>query len=383
MKKYVWVFALCLLPMGFLSCGDGDEDMTELDGSGNGTTDGENGSGSNGSSGVESDGTQPPLLADLGIQFPVTSIYEGENQKPYIFQYSNGRMSAYGISSLLFTISSNPLAISWGNSKDDRIYSIENIKVNQDGFITSAQYKYNDKDGGDEESYNDTFRFRFEYDATGHCIKEITEEKYIYNENYFGVGVEYVTLVVNHTWQDDNLVNSYMTYSLEDTFFNAQNEYHSYERYESDFRYFYDGDKNPNSGIHFAGYYNGNANIEFGGWDYFWMGFNYYSGLLGRLSRNIPVRVDHTCYYENSSGSNSSTSYSTNLQTDYNENGSIHAITCFRSDYDYTYKTTFGYDNIPLRNVKQESSFRGKENVEQRAPFGSLRERMMQRRMAR
>ena len=35
MRKYVWVFALCLLPMGFLSCGDGDEDMTELDGSGN------------------------------------------------------------------------------------------------------------------------------------------------------------------------------------------------------------------------------------------------------------------------------------------------------------------------------------------------------------
>ena len=357
MRKYVWVFALCLLPMGFLSCGDGDEDMTELDGSGN------NGE----SSGVVSDGTQPPLLADVGIRFPVTSI-DNNGSSTIFFHYSNGRLSA------IYNEEGETLAVSWG---DDDIW--ENIKVNQDGFITSTQYKFNEKDG----SYEVNGTVRFEYDATGHCIKEITEEKYIYNENYLGVVMEYVTLVVNHTWQDDNLVNSYMTYSLEDTFFNAQNEYHSYERYESDFRYFYDGDKNPNSGIHFAGYYRGNSDFGFGGWDYYGV-FNYYSGLLGRLSRNIPVRFDYTCYYESSSGSNRSTSYSINLQTDYNENGSIHAITQFFDGPNvYISKTPFGYDTIPLRNVKHEPSFRGKENMEQRAPFGTLRERMMQRRMAR
>ncbi len=381
MKKYVWVFALCLLPMGFLSCGDGDEDMTELDGSGNGTTDGENGSGSNGgTSGVESDGTQPPLLADVGIRFPVTSVDNG--YLTHSFHYSNGRLSAISVSntSWVYTISTNPLAISIEDSYNNRVI-IENIKVNQDGFITSAQYKNNEKDGG----YEVNGTVRFEYDATGHCIKEITKEKNIYNDDFWGVGVEYDTLVVNHIWQDDNLVNSYMTYSLEDTVFNAQNEYdnHYYERYESDYRYFYNGDKNPNTGIHFAGNYKGGKSNLYGWGNEERFVYNYYSGLLGRLSRNIPVRVDQTSYYESSRGSNNSTTpYSINLQTDYNENGSIHAITQILPN-GYTYKTTFGYDNIPLRNVKQESSFRGKENVEQRAPFGSLRGRMMQRRMAR
>ena len=229
MKKYLWWFTLCLLPLGLAGCGDGDSEMPKnSDG-----TNVEDGSSSN------NDPEELPKLADIGIVNPVIAMTN------LSFIYNDGRLTeVFSGPHYYWLFGSHPLSIKYSyQSKDGPFYvEYQNIERNEEGFITYVERithgQYGDVFASATLTYNE-----------GHLVKE---------EGRSG-DTEWV---IEYEWSDGNMVKV---------------------RYRDEvYRFDYGENEYLNPGI-FIQFSLVNAQTIFDQELY------YYSGLLGRPSKNIPI----------------------------------------------------------------------------------------------
>ena len=234
MKKYLWWFTLCLLPLGLAGCGDGDSEMPKnSDG-----TNVEDGSSSN------NDPEELPKLADIGIVNPVIAMTN------LSFTYNDGRLTeVFSAPRDYYLFGSHPLSIKYSyESKDGPFNTVyQNIKRNEDGFIT---YVERINSGRSQGHYHESFASAtLTYDEEGHLVKE---------EGRSG-DTEWV---IEYEWSDGNMVKV---------------------RYRDEvYRFDYGENEYLNPGI-FIQFSLVNAQTIFDQELY------YYSGLLGRPSKNIPI----------------------------------------------------------------------------------------------
>lgn len=301
MKKKWLVCALCMLSVGFVSCSDDDDDKNGGDGG--------LGSGS-GQPAVEA-----PAVSGAGIQFPVTSFSEGGT--PELYYYTDGKMTGGSDGDdYSFQITSNPLQIKATYMDSRATDTYYNIKVNNSGFITYCDFRGAEEDGGYIFNSSTTCT----YDGNGYLLSE--KSKGTDNEGYS------VTVNMTNTWENGNLVRR-----EENVVEKEDGETYNF-RIVYDF--VYDTSKYPNSGV----FYDIN---EYD--DYFFESYIFYAGLLGRISKNIPIRS--TCVeYENGVQGDAEVTEISNVF--YNPNGSIKTIVVKNgSSFNY------GYDPVtPDRSVK-------------------------------
>lgn len=234
MKKYLWWFTLCLLPLGLAGCGDGDSEMPKnSDG-----TNVEDGSSSN------NDPEELPKLADIGIVNPVVAT--GGKWLTNTFTYNNGRLTeVFCAPHDYWLFGSHPLSIKYSyQSKDGPFYNeYQNIERNEEGFITYVERITHGQ-------YREMFASAtLTYDEKGYLVKEEGRS-------------EDTEWVIEYEWSDGNLVEV---------------------RYRDDvYRFDYGENEYLNPGI-FIQFSLVNAQTIFDQELY------YYSGLLGRPSKNIPI----------------------------------------------------------------------------------------------
>ena len=291
MKKIFWFAACCLLTTGFTACNDDDDE----NGNGNGT---------------ETPGTTPPnVTTDLGIQFPVAGTGES------IFQYTDGKLTGgqtdYGLNCI---ISQNPLTIkttqtySRPEERTEGIYN--NIKVNNSGFITSANYTCTETYGNITETTQGNATAQ--YDTEGHITAKNV------NLNYEG-GTW--TINITYTWVDGNLTRIH----VEDQSTEEGETSLTTRTYE----YTYDEDhtKYLNTGIYFD-------EMPYVTNEIIW-----YAGLLGKTTRNIPTSM-RNIFVED--GIEQYNVYYTIIPS-YNEDKSVATLEYYAHDSDYPYKTLHYY----------------------------------------
>ena len=261
-KKYLWLLAAGLLATGLSACSNEDEE--------------------GGAGGYGKMASGMPLVANAGIEFPVTTVYHGSNSSSRslaaAFSYRDGRMTSglesYDYAPYIFY--SGPLTVrmeretSYGTETEE----YKNIRVNSAGFITSCDIIYTETD--DEETFTETYNVTVAYDGDGHEIFE----KYKYTDSD-GEGGQGST---TYTWEDGNLVNLSNTET-----WNYDGEEETW-RYEEEYTYDDDEDVNPNPGVwHFYDH----QSVGVGGC--FPESF-LYAGLLGRPTKNIPIAYKESQY---------------------------------------------------------------------------------------
>lgn len=285
--------AACLLATGFTACSNEDE---EADG---------------GSYGKNA--TQMPLVSNAGIQFPVTSIYQGSSIG-WAFAYQDGSMTAFyngnPNNATAYTCTSNPLTIQYSYNGSSYNYQEQysDIKVNSDGFITSCKITYYDYD--EYESYTATGSVTLAYDNDGHLILE--KYRLDDSEGWWENGT------TTYTWENGNLTKMDYTYVAEDE---DDDGWH----YVEEMTYDEDASRYPNTGVwHFFDGYDAN-----GGSAIFPYGLHY-AGLLGKPTRNIPITSKVYDYYDNDNAADAYSGYTyTTTNVRYNNDGSIASIASF------------------------------------------------------
>lgn len=328
--------ALCLAAgFGLSACSDDDE----------------GGEGGGAVSGVAAQ--QMPLVADAGIQFPVTQqCPEGLYWEMQTYTYADGRMTGGNN----FTISTNPLELT--NDGDVLIRDIDvlrNIKVNGDGFIVYADI-YDEDDNGTMAKWASC---HFEYDADGHLVREHgTWDESLDNSTY--------QYTCTYTWENGNLVKA--KYSDRR---NSDGDTYTYTC-----TFTYDADRWLNPGIYPPTFIDASFMDD---WP-----FLFYSGLLGRTTRNIPAT-----FTEENSEEGSCSYTTTAINT--NQDGSIASwvLNGIRQYYDenddlylepYEFSTTYlyGYADYP---ISQEESYYAAPSVKggQSAKSPKKARRMMRR----
>ena len=324
-KGAKWLsLALCLTAgFSFSACSDDD---------------GEGGGGAG--SGVAAQ--QMPKVADAGIQFPVTQYSEYYGSYIETYTYSNGRMTGgsypYGSISMgtyslgIYSISSNPLVLT--EQRDDRSSTFRNIRVNGNGFMTYAEL-FSDNDRGS---------FTWRYDAEGHLLSESG------NMTYSDGGSSSWTCT--NTWENGNLMN-------------AEFRYEEDGEVDSEVCTFTYGDGQWNNPGVYPAHWIKATLLE--------MPILFYSGLMGRTTKNIPTSVTRIDFDGNE------TTYNT-VAVNYNQDRSIQSIevqnvSSYGSSYTDIYR--FGYADYP---IQQQSGYSATPAWKSPKAVHSLKARRMMKR---
>lgn len=325
MKKIFWFAACCLLATGFTACGDDDD---------------ENGEGPGGTG-----NTLPDVSTDLGIQHPVTSISGDEDS---YFQYTDGKLtSGHTDTDLNFNISQNPLAInfSWNDSYGGSTGTFNNIRVNNSGFITSANISITD-DYGDGDVYHITGSANIQYDGEGHITEKNVEIKDEESTDKY---------TITYTWNNGNL----MRIRIDDQYTELG---YGTENYTEIYEYTYDEDrtKNPNTGIYLY-------EMWYSTFDFMW-----YAGLLGKTTRNMPTSM--TSIDIEDGVETYRTTY--NFTTSYNPDGSVASLT-YRSPGSsyYSRRYIYGYGNGYENRTSTMASIK-KKTIDKRSPLARMKARI-------
>ena len=256
---------------------------------------------------------QPPKVADAGIQFPVTQ-YSEYSSYVETYTYADGRITGgstpYGTQ---YSITQNPLTLTSISGSGSETQSLYNIQSNGSGFMTYAQcsYSYSDSTASDYENGS----IRWEYDAEGHLLKEsasITESS---DGPY--------SWTCTYTWQDGNLMTAEYSYNEDG------------DVWRTGCTFTYDTNKWSNTGVFPA------HMIDISGLE---IPILFYSGLLGRTTKNIPTSVTESDY-EGDSITWSQTYITTDV--DYNDDTSVRSVET-ENGYGYTETYRFGYDAYPI-----------------------------------
>ena len=322
--------ALCLAAgFGLSACSDDDE-----------------GGGGGAGGGVAAQ--QMPLVADAGIQFPVTQYSEYYLSDMTTYTYSGGRMTGAATSDGdSYSVTSNPLTLT--ELGDDYTSTLRNIRVNGNGFMTYAEISSSGSDYYDGNWY-ERGSVTWRYDAEGHLVGEsgnITESS---DGSY--------SWTCTYTWENGNLMNA---------------EYRDEEdgevyRYVCTFTYG-DGQWN-NPGVYPAHL------INVSGME---LPVLFYSGLLGRTTKNIPASVTER-NFDGDEGFYRST-YNT-VAVNYNQDNSVQSVVLqYVSSYgssSYTYTYRYGYADYP---IAQEDTYSAAPSVKGGQVAKSLKRarRMMRR----
>ena len=324
-KGVKWLsLALCLTAgFSFSACSDDDDE------------------GGNGGVGSGVAAQQMPKVADAGIQFPVTQYSEYSSYME-TYTYSDGRMTVGSNSegdnySVIF----NPLVLKLQES--DYLGTFRNIKVNGNGFMTYAEISGSSSfDGNWYERGSITWR----YDAEGHLVSESGNLTYSDDGPY--------SWTCTYTWENGNLMNA---------------EYRNEEdgevyRYVCTFTYG-DGQWN-NPGVYPAHWI---YVSEMG------MPVLFYSGLMGRTTKNIPTSVTER-HFDGDEESYSIT-YNT-VAVNYNQDRSIQSIEVQNASYGSSYTETyrFGYADYP---IQQQTYSAAPAKKSSKAVRGMKARRMMSR----
>ena len=229
LKKCVFVCAAGLLAAALPSCSNEDEE-------------------SGGTISYGKLASEVPLVANAGIQFPVTGIYHqstnyGNASLAQAYLYRDGRMVGGYESQNRETIefSSNPLAVKITSSYSsyEETEEFKNIKVNSDGFITSCEWEYwEDYEG---EQWWDKTTITLAYDGEGHLILEKYRNTDM--DGYWENGT------ISYTWENGNLVKT------EGVSVSSEDEEGDDWRYTEELTYDEDETRYPNTGVwHFYDY---------------------------------------------------------------------------------------------------------------------------------
>ena len=324
MKKIFWFAACCLLATGFTACGDDDD---------------ENNGGPGGTG-----NTLPDVTTDLGIQYPVTSINGDEDA---YFQYSNGKLtSGHTDTDINFNISQNPLAIncSYQEAYGSYAMTVNNIRVNNSGFITSANINATEDDNG--EIYRVTGTANIQYDGEGHITEKKVEIKDVESTDKY---------TITYSWNNGNLMRIRIDEQYTEPGYGTENYTEIYE-------YTYDEDwtKNLNTGIYLY-------EMWYSTFDFMW-----YAGLLGKTTRNMPTGM--TNIYMEDGVENYRTTY--DFTTSYNSDGSVASLT-YRSPGSsyYSRRYIYGYGNEYENRTSTMASIKQK-NIDKRSPLARMKARM-------
>ncbi len=254
--RFFQVALIATVMLGFSACGDDEPDPNvEKTENGNGQSDGEN-------------GTDVPLLEQVGILFPVTSI-SGWLQDDYmVFDYADGRVTGGMYDEVPFTIYTNPLRIV-GEGRGEGWYErdvFSNIKVNSHGFVTYADAVYEGEEyyyenGPLRDKWYMTGSYTMSYDNDGHLIKLSA---------YMEEDGDWERCDVNFTWRDGDLVKAVKSFTWNNE---EEEEFDCEDRTTQTFEF---GQVRTNPGIFMPEII---VDIEY------W----YYVGLLGKPSKHIPT----------------------------------------------------------------------------------------------
>ena len=237
-----WLCAALCLAAGFGLSACSDDDEGEGGGAGGGVA-----------------AQQMPLVADAGIQFPVTQYSEYPLEME-TYTYSGGRMTGAATSDGdSYSVTSNPLTLT--ELGDNYTSTLRNIRVNGNGFMTYAEISSSGSDYYDGNWY-ERGSVTWRYDAEGHLVGESGNIAESSDGSY--------SWTCTYTWENGNLMNA---------------EYRDEEdgevyRYVCTFTYG-DGQWN-NPGVYPAHL------ISVSGME---LPVLFYSGLLGRTTKNIPASV--------------------------------------------------------------------------------------------
>lgn len=346
MKSYA-TGALCLLTVCLAACSNEDEEGGGLAGYGK---------------------TANEMLpvANAGIEFPVTTVYNNSRVAD-AFSYKNGCMnSAFDYNQETIKFYSNPLTVKKviHTSYSTETEEYKNIRVNSAGFITSCNNDYSYID--EEETFTEHWDITIAYDNEGHMVLE----KYKYTDSDGGSG----NGTVAYTWEEGNLIKLSST-----EIWNYDGEEETW-RYEEE--YTYDETLYPNPGVyHFYDYQT--IGIGRGSFTQELL----YAGLLGKPTKNIPIS-----YKESQYDDRDFYDYTTE-GVNYNDDGSISDI---RSGYVRTYSgfpgnyvsgnyVAFDYDTDWDNDYDQllPNYNRQKKSIASGSRFGrrglSLRRKVMER----
>lgn len=311
--------ALCLAAgFGLSACSDDDE-----------------GDGGGAGGGVAAQ--QMPLVADAGIQFPVTQYSEYSLSDMTTYTYSGGRMTGRKSNNASsFAVTSNPLVVKeWFADEEDDFTTYSDVRLNKKGFIVSAKCVYL----GGSGSAN------WIYDDNGYLVAESgtaagTEDGESYSWNWSST----------YTWSDGNLMRLETTY-VEDG--EAETDVTTYTYGRADWN-------NPGVAFSMEQGYCGNFFGDFGDDSYMFS-----AGLMGYLPKNIPTQIvtkfDDGYLDEK-----------TINEVEYNPDGSIQYIVM--NGYYYRY----GYADYP---IAQEDTYSAAPSVKGGQVAKSLKRarRMMRR----
>ena len=209
---------------------------------------------------------QMPLVANAGIQFPVTQYSERNDMETYT--YADGRMTGAATSreKSSYSITSNPLVLTEQNFYSDtdyRICTVRNIRVNENGFMTYAEisdYGINPY----EDEWSEGGSVTYSYDAEGHLVSE---------SGTYTEGSSTFNWTCTYTWENGNLMN--MDYRGED----------EEEAYHDVYTFVYGDGQWNNPGVY---------PVQMMDISIMEMPLVFYSGLMGRTTKNIPTSVTVT-----------------------------------------------------------------------------------------
>ena len=264
---------------------------------------------------------QMPLVANAGIQFPVTQYLNEDYSEMETYTYADGRMTGAATSweGYSYLITSNPLVLVEQSYYSDTEYgssTMRNIRVNENGFMTYAEFSFEESDSYDGNSYDRGYN-TWEYDAEGHLVGEsgnITE-----TSDEDGP----YSWTCTYTWENGYLMNA---------------EYRDEEggrvnRTVCTFAYG-DGQWN-NPGVYPARM----IEVSFMG-----MPVLFYSGLLGRSTKNIPTSVTVRYFEGDVEYPNT---YNT-VAVNYNQDQSVKSIEVQNVYSSYTRAYRYGYAGYPI-----------------------------------
>lgn len=305
MKKLGYVM-LCVLAMGFVSCSDDDD----------------NGKTSSGGA------AEAPKTEDAGISFPVTFISSSQGGSAD-FTYVDGRMTGGTYDNSSFTISSNPLRIRSEYENESDI--IQNIKLNEQGYMTYAELTGKAYNEGKTYTYKMTFSAQ--YNSEGY-LTLLTQ--------HYKEGTDTGDTETRFTWVNGNL----MKISSKDVW-KDEDGVGTDETVEE---YTYENGGYKNANIYFfvdkgrAVYVDNNV---------------FYAGLMGKAPKNIPTYIKGVDNYT-VEGQDDEDSWEWDIESvRYNDNGSVSSIVydMFEGGYEYKEELYYGYaNNLITSSAIQQTS---------------------------
>lgn len=296
MKKQIFLTLLCsLLTAGFAACSD-DPDGGNGGGNGGGNPSGGGGEG-------------------LEVAFRVTSISGSENT---VFNYTDSLLSSGTFDNNwgTFTITRNPLVLTTRHQYTDSEYgeeTVNNIQLNANGFITSANYAMTDHYNDGNVSGSGTIRISYTPDGRHIAKKEVSISG---TDPDYGNWTDTYTL--SYTWNaDGNLTEILLNENYVDIEENST--------FTEQYTYTYDADTlHPNTGIFLD-------EMKYMTYDYMW-----YAGLLGNTTSEIPTSVS----MKETENGTSVYEYTRTISATYNPDGSVASL-----NYDGQPTLIFGYGN--------------------------------------